>query len=342
MRQRYLALGGLLVLGGLVTLPLPPGSPSPGGHLMVFAAHPDDEVLGAAGVIRDAVLRGEEITLVFLTVGDVYPDALHALRAREGAAADRDGDGDVDYRDLGFTRHAEAVAAASLLGVPEARVVFLAFPDGHLWRHWLEKDAVWRTKATNATAVPYPFAYRPGAPHSGRELLAQLTDLLAARKPTRLVTMHPLDSHGDHRATALFVQAAAEAATLDSPTLAYLVHWTTAAPWVPSEYGREIDWISRRPDYAAPPAFQSPGGILGVLPEPLRFALPAGWGVEGKRQALEAHASQMALDGEYLLQFVKPEEALWPNPWESADAAYRETVASAARHDPGGFEGYVP
>jgi len=55
---------------------------------MVVAPHPDDEVLGAGGLIQQAVAAGAEVRIVYLTNGDhnqiafkLYNGSIHLKRA---------------------------------------------------------------------------------------------------------------------------------------------------------------------------------------------------------------------------------------------------------------------
>jgi LmbE family N-acetylglucosaminyl deacetylase len=52
-------------------------------HLLVVSPHPDDEVLGAGGLMRDWVLAGRELTIVSVTDGEAaYPEWLGLGRVR--------------------------------------------------------------------------------------------------------------------------------------------------------------------------------------------------------------------------------------------------------------------
>ena len=83
-------------------------------RLVVVAAHPDDESLGAGGLIATAVRQGMAVDIVSATNGEgshpdsptTTPDVLAALRSVEG------------------------VRAAAALGVPAERVHQLGLPDG--------------------------------------------------------------------------------------------------------------------------------------------------------------------------------------------------------------------
>ena len=48
--------------------------PALGARLLVLAPHPDDEVLGAAGMIDAAVRRGAAVRVVVATDGEAGPD----------------------------------------------------------------------------------------------------------------------------------------------------------------------------------------------------------------------------------------------------------------------------
>jgi LmbE family N-acetylglucosaminyl deacetylase len=87
------------------------------GSALVFAPHPDDEVLGCGGTIAIKSQAGETVTVVVMTdgrsshAGRIPPDALVSMR------------------------HAEALEAAARLGLPAGACLFLDFPDQELASH---------------------------------------------------------------------------------------------------------------------------------------------------------------------------------------------------------------
>lgn len=95
-----------------------PGPPPLPQRLVVLAPHPDDEVLGTAGILRWAGAGGVATTVVACTDGEashrrsrlVHPDGLRRCRAEERAAA------------------------LAALGV-DAEVLRLGLPDGALDAH---------------------------------------------------------------------------------------------------------------------------------------------------------------------------------------------------------------
>src|SRR6266705_5268163 len=95
--------------------------------LLVFAPHPDDEVIGAAGLVRRAVESGKRVLIVFVTNGDAYANAASALVHR---SVDELRAG--DYLVLAAARQREAIDADRILGVNPRDLIFLGYPDGGL------------------------------------------------------------------------------------------------------------------------------------------------------------------------------------------------------------------
>ena len=81
--------------------------------VLVVAPHPDDEVLGCGGSICVHVADGRRVAVAYLTFGEngspVHPPEV-----------------------MGPIREAEAREAMRVLGVSEADIHFLRFPDGRL------------------------------------------------------------------------------------------------------------------------------------------------------------------------------------------------------------------
>ena len=84
---------------------------------LVFAPHPDDEVLGCGGTIARKVRAGAEVQIVFMTDGS-------------GSHAEL-----IDPQELAEIRRIEANDANRILGVSAEHVVFLGFRDGALENH---------------------------------------------------------------------------------------------------------------------------------------------------------------------------------------------------------------
>lgn len=93
------------------------------GRVIVFAPHPDDEILGCGGTIAKKVNEGYDIFIVFLTDG-----RNHFLNVY-GITSDPTPD---EYK---IIRANEAKRALNSLGVDENNLLFLNFEDGLLGKN---------------------------------------------------------------------------------------------------------------------------------------------------------------------------------------------------------------
>lgn len=80
-------------------------------EVLVFAPHPDDEILGCGGTLARHVETGDHVTVVYMTSGDA-------------------GSRHIPKKQLASIREKEALASCSLLGISD--LVFLRNPDGYL------------------------------------------------------------------------------------------------------------------------------------------------------------------------------------------------------------------
>src|SRR6266508_4539922 len=73
-----------LLAGALLLAPCAQGKPlqpleallSQNTRLMVFSPHPDDETLGAGGLIQRVLRVGGAVKVVFMTSGDGFPEGV--------------------------------------------------------------------------------------------------------------------------------------------------------------------------------------------------------------------------------------------------------------------------
>jgi N-acetylglucosamine malate deacetylase 1 len=80
-------------------------------EILVFAPHPDDDVLGCGGAIAWHAGQGHRVTIVYLTSGE-------------------SGSLEIPKLELGVIREKEAREAAAVLGA--AKTMFMGWPDGYL------------------------------------------------------------------------------------------------------------------------------------------------------------------------------------------------------------------
>jgi LmbE family N-acetylglucosaminyl deacetylase len=174
-------------------------------RIVIVAPHPDDDLLGAGGLIQQALAVGADVRVIYLTMGDhnqvafkLYKLDLH-LNARE-------------YLVFGERRRKEAIRATGRLGLPADHLTFLGYPDWgtlRMWRDYWDAPQPFRSDATRVSAVPYQAALSPGKPYRPQSVVEDLVGLFRQFQPTRLVVTHPADTNPDHRAAASFVRLAA-------------------------------------------------------------------------------------------------------------------------------------
>lgn len=108
-------------------------------NILVIAPHPDDEAIGCGGTLRLHADRGDRVTAVFLTSGELGLENLPASEAHR-------------------IREGEAAAAAAILGI--ARLEFMRFPDWFTGEHLpsvAEKlAAILRAETPGRIYLPHP------------------------------------------------------------------------------------------------------------------------------------------------------------------------------------------
>lgn len=130
-----------------------------GGHLVVAAAHPDDESLGAGGLIHRALRNGASVHVILCSAGEAsHPDSPTHSQAT-----------------LGRVRLAEFSAALAALGRgcdgPPPSWQWLGIPDGELSRHLPEIEAALSEACQNASALAAPFRHDG---HTDHDVLGEL------------------------------------------------------------------------------------------------------------------------------------------------------------------------
>ena len=195
-------------------------------RILIVAPHPDDESLGAAGLIQASRDMGISVRVVVVTNGEGQRLGPMALTQRIRL-------GKTDFVALGERRQLETVAAMKQLGVEPECITFLGYPDRSLYKLWLSdwrEGIPLRSSYTRADYSPYASTYNPQSVYIGWHVLQDLQTLMAVYQPDFIVLPHPSDEHPDHRAVANFVRMAVSLESqgkLDfQPQLwAYLIHY---------------------------------------------------------------------------------------------------------------------
>lgn len=99
--------------------------------ILVFAAHPDDELLGLSVMINRHRLKGEKVVIVYVTDGT----------GRDGDSWKRDKELSEQVAKI---RYQEGINGLSVLQVPQQNLFCLGFPDGgtHRYLKEISKDVI--------------------------------------------------------------------------------------------------------------------------------------------------------------------------------------------------------
>ena len=110
----------------------------------MIAPHPDDEVLGAGGLMQRVKSTGGAVRVVYLTDGDGYPEGVKEEDHVETPTAK-------DYLGYGKQRRREAHAALIRLGLAGAFQTFSRVPG----RRLVQVDALVLVRAPGRLPSPY-------------------------------------------------------------------------------------------------------------------------------------------------------------------------------------------
>ncbi|MET0989618.1 MAG: PIG-L deacetylase family protein, partial [Glaciihabitans sp.] len=141
-----------------------------GDRVIVIAAHPDDETLGAGGLIAECSLRGIPVQVVVVTDG----------------AASHPTSPELTGPSLAARREREAREAVEILA-PGIAVTFLGFADGAVREHSEEIYDALTARVENAPGTTVLVAPWRGDGHRDHRVVGEVTASLAAAMGIRLL-----------------------------------------------------------------------------------------------------------------------------------------------------------
>ena len=270
-------------------------SPRSGQRLLVFAPHPDDETLGAAGLMRQARKRGDDVRVVIITNGDGFRISA-AQEFHELTVSPK------DFVRYGNLRQGEARTALGVLGIPSDHIFFLGYPDRGLmpmWTsHWSAATPV-ASAYTLADHTPYTDAVTPDTPYCGAALLDDIKKQMLAERPTDIYVTHPNDDHPDHAAASVFVRTAYEQLK------------AAGLPWAQTAHLHY--YLVHRGDWPTPQGLHENAALLP--PGPMA-SLDTHWtalplsvrDTQKKYTAIKRYRSQVAMSSRFLYSFARRNE----------------------------------
>jgi len=276
--------------------------------ILVFAPHPDDEVIGGGGIIMEALARGARVKVVALTSGDGFPAAAAAVTHKP-----LDQVGPDDFLALSRLRETESRTALEILGGKADDLILLGYPDGDLGKLYESTDdKVIRqqfTKKNDTYALIkkdyHTSVYGKPAPYRRSSVLGDLVELMTTLQPTEIYVTDETDGHIDHRAAFWFAGDAAKQVGYKGAFYTYLVHGLPSWPF-PRGVTPNQPFESRKVDgEVAPRALP--------WPPPRRVPLTPEQAAR-KLKSIQAHNIPVVGMPEHqseMESFVKSEEVFW-------------------------------
>jgi LmbE family N-acetylglucosaminyl deacetylase len=194
--------------------------------ILVVAPHPDDEAIGCTGVMLQAIEQKQRVGIVLMTNGDAFEGVTVVAKKT------KDQVGPADYVKLAALRQKHTLGAMGRIGIREADLMFLGYPDGgieKLYRmegkqplqsKFTEKMATYGVEVRDYHSVLHG---RP-APYTKAAMIEDLQEIIKTRQPKEIFVTNDADSHPDHRASGWFVRDAAKAAGFRGKLFTYVVH----------------------------------------------------------------------------------------------------------------------
>ncbi|MCS7181407.1 MAG: PIG-L family deacetylase, partial [bacterium] len=191
--------------------------------IIIFAPHPDDEILGCAGLIQKIINNMGKVYIVYLTNGDhnQIPYRIYEKKIILNP---------IDYIKLGEIRRKESIEATRSIKINEKDLIFLGYPDFgtlKIWEnYWREDDKPFKSFLTRASYVPYKESYSFGKPYVSKSILDDIEKIIKEIKPTKIFITSNYDTNVDHRALYNFVRIALlEIQEIKPEVFIYLIHF---------------------------------------------------------------------------------------------------------------------
>lgn len=195
--------------------------------ILVVAPHPDDEALGCAGVMLQALANNRRVGVVLVTNGDGFPKAAAIVAKKVEAQLEA-----ADYLRLAALRQQHSVGALTRIGVRPGDLMALGYPDSMLKTLYEATLATPQKQPFTGRTETYPavlrdyhsLAHGRPAPYLRSAILGDLAEIVRTRKPKAIYVTSEADTHPDHKATCWFVRDAAKMVGYRGTLYTFVVH----------------------------------------------------------------------------------------------------------------------
>jgi LmbE family N-acetylglucosaminyl deacetylase len=183
-------------------------------NLIIVVPHPDDEILGFAGLIHNAKKQGKKVKVIIITDGDAYWDACQFWL---NGSPNGNGCSVLDMEDFAKIRQEESKEALARLVVLENDITFLGYPDGQLQQMYIRKNE-----------IVIPNTQRPrsytGKQFTGESLEKDLEQLFNQYTKASVFTTDSRDHHADHSSLFSFVLDAIRSSSKNWEVYSTIIH----------------------------------------------------------------------------------------------------------------------
>jgi len=188
----------------------------PQEKILIVAPHPDDELLAAGGLLVQAKEKNAKITVVYLTAGDGFTQAIDVnfkeLRPKT-----------FDYIKFGRLRILETLQVKDYLKID--KIYHLTYPDGYLQKILFQYyNTPFTSPDTGFNSQSYSESYKRGQPFTGKNLIENLEEIVKKEQPDIVVFPSVLDNHPDHSFGGFATSVALRKIGYQGKTYTYLVH----------------------------------------------------------------------------------------------------------------------
>lgn len=192
--------------------------------ILILSPHIDDEVLGTAGIIQQAISIGAQVKVVYMTNGD---GSLASIIPQDKTLATDPN----DFIQLGEERMKEGMAASQVLGLTNDNLVFLGYPDQGLTPMLTTNySKPYISQDTQFNYNPYQGTFESKQAYTGENVVNDLAKIINDYQPTMVFTTHLRDQHPDHSATYQYLTRVIANQVIKPNVYAFVVHYTFFPP----------------------------------------------------------------------------------------------------------------